>query len=212
MPIRRAASRELLDRICRAAAELIVEKGFECTTLTEVGRAVGLAKSGLYHHIQSKEDLLYQVMRHGLSRLDEGVIAPTRAITDPAERLRAIANRYGEFILGSRDGSGVGPQLTTLIHESKGLSPEHLREVARSRLYFYKYVAATMQELMNQGRFAQVDPTVAAMSFFGAMVWLARWYRPGGRLSREAVIADVVEMTVNRLILPAHRSQGVRIG
>ncbi|MBX9601555.1 MAG: TetR/AcrR family transcriptional regulator [Bryobacteraceae bacterium] len=200
MPARRPASRRMLDSIYRAAADLIVEKGFEATTLAEVGSAVGLAKSGVYHHIKSKQDLLYDIMRHGMARLEQDVIEPARAVADPADRLRLLAERYAEFILGAEDGSGLGPRVTTLVHESRGLSPARKREIERARWRYYRFVRGAMQELADQGRFAEVNPTVAAMSFFGAMVWLAQWYRPGGELSRRQVIDSMVEMTAGLLI------------
>lgn len=191
-PVRRPASQRMLDSIYRAAAELIVRKGYEATTLAEVGRAVGLAKSGLYHHIRSKEDLLYQIIRHGMVRLEEQVIVPARAVADPAARLELLTRNYAEFILGGEDGSGVGPQVTTLVHESRGLSPARQRDASSVRWGFYRFVRGTIQELIDQGRFAPIDASVATMNFFGAMVWLAQWYVPGGRLSRQQIIEDMV--------------------
>lgn len=211
-PARRPASRRMLDSIYRAAADLIVEKGFEATTLAEVGNAVGLAKSGVYHHIKSKEDLLYDIMRHGMARLEQDVIEPARAVTDPADRLRLLAQRYAEFILGAEDGTGLGPRVTTLVHESRGLSPARKREIEQARWRYYRFIRATMQELADQGRFAPVHPTVAAMSFFGAMVWLAQWYRPGGDLTRQEVIGSMVEMTAGQLIRPRRTAAKSKAG
>ncbi len=191
-PARRPASQRMLDSIYNAAAELIVRKGYQATTLTEVAQAVGLAKSGIYHHIRSKEDLLYEIVRHGMDRLTEQVIAPARATPDPAERLAVLARQYAGFVVGAEDGSGVGPQVTTLVHESRELSPARQREAAAARWNFYRFVRATIQELIDHGRYAPIDASVAAMNFFGAMVWLAQWYRPGGRLSRQEVIENMV--------------------
>lgn len=191
-PARRPASERMLDRLCKAAAELIVRKGYEATTLTEVAEAVGLAKSGLYHHVRSKEELLHLIIRRGMADLEDRVISPARSIADPAARLAFLARSYAGFVLGTEDGSGTAPQVTTLVHESRGLSPARQTEAMAARWEFYRFVRRTFAELIAQGRYAKIDASVATMNFFGAMVWLAQWYRPGGRLSREEVIEDMV--------------------
>lgn len=45
----------------RTAARLFAAKGFHATSMSELERAVGLGRGALYHHISSKQQLLYDL-------------------------------------------------------------------------------------------------------------------------------------------------------
>ena len=69
--------------ICRTAAQIIRERGFEATSLSEIASALGISKSGLYHYTNSKHALLFEIMMFGLDQIEAEVVAPVRGITDP---------------------------------------------------------------------------------------------------------------------------------
>src|SRR5215471_7143191 len=77
-------------RMCRTAAQLFRDRGYDATSVSDVARALGLTKAGLYHHFESKEALLFEIMMYGLDRVRDDVIIPARTIRDPEERLRAM--------------------------------------------------------------------------------------------------------------------------
>jgi AcrR family transcriptional regulator len=45
----------------RIAAELFARQGYHATTVAEIGAAAGLGKGALYHHIGSKQQLLFAI-------------------------------------------------------------------------------------------------------------------------------------------------------
>src|SRR5215212_765647 len=47
--------------LTRAAARLFAERGYAGTSLGDLAKALGMQKASLYHHIASKEDLLWDV-------------------------------------------------------------------------------------------------------------------------------------------------------
>ena len=55
------------------------------------------------------------------------------------------------------------------------------------------------------GRLHDVDPTVAAYSVLGMVLWLPRWFRQGGRLDQEAVANAIAEFALGGLLAPARR-------
>ncbi len=44
--------------LLRIALDLFIEKGYENTTITEIMKAAGLTKAGMYHYFSSKEEML----------------------------------------------------------------------------------------------------------------------------------------------------------
>src|SRR5262245_57355917 len=87
-----------LAEIYRAAAQIICEKGYDATSMNDIAEAVGITKSGLYHHISGKRDLLFRIMSFGMDSLDEQVIHPGRAIADAEQRLRTIISNHVQLI------------------------------------------------------------------------------------------------------------------
>src|SRR5437762_7179344 len=53
------------DEVTRTAARLFAERGYHGTSLADVAEAVGMQKASLYHHIETKEDLLWEVASAG---------------------------------------------------------------------------------------------------------------------------------------------------
>jgi AcrR family transcriptional regulator len=49
------------ERIMCVAAELFASKGYHATGISELSEAVGMGRGALYHHISSKEDLLFEI-------------------------------------------------------------------------------------------------------------------------------------------------------
>src|SRR5262249_13305154 len=51
--------------LTRTAARLFAEKGYHGTSIGELAQAMGVQKGSLYAHIETKEDLLWEVAREG---------------------------------------------------------------------------------------------------------------------------------------------------
>ena len=73
-----------------AAAELMVEKGYAGTSIGAIAQSVGMTKAALHHHISSKQDLLYQILKHAMDEHERIVRTPVRLVEDPEERLRQL--------------------------------------------------------------------------------------------------------------------------
>ena len=83
--------------ICRTAAQIFRDRGYDATSVSDVARALGMTKAGLYHYFDSKEALLFEIMTYGLERVRDEVVLPVRAIADPEERLRQIVLRHARI-------------------------------------------------------------------------------------------------------------------
>src|ERR671932_2875880 len=51
--------------LTRQAARLFAQKGYHGTSIGDLAEALGVQKASLYHHVASKQDLLYATMREG---------------------------------------------------------------------------------------------------------------------------------------------------
>src|SRR5215211_5376570 len=93
---RRAASQADTRRaaMMRTAAQLFRDRGFDATSVSDIARSLGLTKAGLYHHFESKEALLFEIMMFGLDKVRDDVLVHVRTIRDPEARLRELIVRH----------------------------------------------------------------------------------------------------------------------
>jgi AcrR family transcriptional regulator len=85
----------LQQRLAAAAVELFYRQGALATSVRQITEACGLTPGALYNHFESKDQLLYVVVRDIHLRL-ESVLAEARAAVagDPVAELSAIVGVY----------------------------------------------------------------------------------------------------------------------
>jgi TetR/AcrR family transcriptional regulator, cholesterol catabolism regulator len=184
--------------ICRAAARIFRQRGFDATSVSDIARALKMTKAGLYHYFTSKEELLLEIMMFGLDNVRDEVIIPARAIRDPEERLRQIVIRHAQI---TTRAEGAVSQLDEL----RALPPVAQRRVKELQRKYFDLVRDTLRELKAERRLRDVDLTVAAFSTIGMILWLPRWFRQGGRLNNEQAAAEIARLALAGVLAPKAR-------
>jgi AcrR family transcriptional regulator len=203
--VARAAPPPRRVEICRTAAEIFRDRGYDATSVSDIARALGMTKAGLYHYFDSKEALLFEIMVYGLERVRDDVVVPVRKIRDPEERLRQIVMRHARI---ATDGNGA---VAHLGDEIRALPPAARRQVEERMRFYVDLLRRTLQELKAAGRLRAVDPTVAAFSVLGMILWLPRWFRQNGRLSQERVAHEIAELAMAALVMPRRASRNLKV-
>lgn len=185
-----------LGEIYRTAAEIIFKQGFDATSMNDIAEAVGMTKAGIYHYIPGKKDLLFTLMSYAMDHLDAEVIEPAQEIPDAETRLRHIINSHVLLITGKggKEGNGL---LSILTDELAGLTRTHRRKIVERKRVYLNLVRATLDELKATGKLKDIDTTVGAFSIFGTVMWLARWYQPGGRLTGAKIADEIIGIAMN---------------
>jgi len=183
--------------ICRTAAQIFRDRGFDATSVSDVARSLGLTKAGLYHYYDSKEALLFEIMSFGLDRVRDEVVIPVRAIRDPAERLKELIVRHARITTRAQGA------VAHLGDEIRALPPASRRQLEERMRIYFDLVRDTLGELKSAGRLRRIDLTVAAFSVLGMILWLPRWFRQDGRLTQEQVANDMATLAISGLILPS---------
>ena len=95
-PKKMAISKE--QEIITVAARLFKEKGYRATTLEDIAAAVGMLKGSLYYYIQSKEELLYIVVREPVRQ----IYSKLEEIVNSDARIKANVRIYVSGGVGGR--------------------------------------------------------------------------------------------------------------
>jgi AcrR family transcriptional regulator len=184
--------------ILRTAARLFQQRGYDATSMNDVAAALKLSKGGLYHHFQSKDEILFEIMNHAMEITQERVLNPVRGIADPEERLRALIRLHIEVVLSPRDR-----EITVMLHENHPLPPA-LRKRINSRkkdyIHFLENLMAEVQEKVQKGAQhsrqvgAKVSPRAAAFALLGMINWIYQWYKPEGELQAQNLIPQFTDL------------------
>ena len=177
--------REILEH----AARLIFQHGYEATSMQEIAESCGLTKAGLYHHIKTKEALLLAIMHYGMDLFEEMVVNKVVDIADPLARLRECMAR--NIALVTHDSS---KEVTIILHEHQTLTGEAQREINARKKKYVRFLEAAFQQAIERKQIRSVNPTIAAFSFLGSVLWTYKWYRPGGRLNPAQVANGMIDV------------------
>ena len=165
------------EEILEAAAQIIRVKGFHATSMQDIAEAVDLRKASLYYHVNSKQeilaDLLDQALDALISRIEE-VIAQDVLID---EKFRLAMRSYLNHMSENLDLSSV------LLLEHRSLEEQYQSQHLPRRDKYEALWCQIIEEGMAEGVFNQYDPKVAVKVVLGVANWTVMWLNPDGRLS-----------------------------
>jgi len=168
-----------IDKLVAAAAKLFREQGYAATTTRQLSSDLGIQRASLYHHIDSKEDLLYEVSSRSLDRI---VAAGRRAVATalPEHQLRDLITAHLDVALRDQDLHA------TMLIELKHLSVERRRRVVEKRDQYETIVRELISDEQRAGR-VRTDVTAQdlTLALLNLLNWTIFWYRPGGPSTRE---------------------------
>jgi len=184
--------------ILRTAARLFQQRGYDATSMNDVAAALKLSKGGLYHHFQSKDEILFEIMNHAMEITQERVLNPVRAIADPAERLRALIRLHIEVVLSPRDR-----EITVMLHENHPLPPALRKRINTRKKEYVHFVESLMAEVQKDAvkqpqragkTSGAVSPRAAAFALLGMVNWIYQWYKPEGDLQTHNLVPQFTEL------------------
>jgi AcrR family transcriptional regulator len=166
-------------RILGTAAALFRTKGYAQSTTRELAGMIGLKKASLYHYVQSKEDLLYEISLESLQQIDRDVAAAIAA-SAPGDILGDLIKAHICSALGNRDHHAV------MLSELRSLSEPRRQEVIRSRDAY----EARVRGVISQGQAehllrSDIDPKYMTLALLNLLNWTIFWYQLGGPMEPE---------------------------
>ena len=90
-------------RILLSAAQLFLEHGYAETSLRTIADAVDMRPASIYHHFDSKDALLGEILEIGMDAVMNAFTAAERTVLDaqPAERLTAHVSAHLEALFAN---------------------------------------------------------------------------------------------------------------
>jgi AcrR family transcriptional regulator len=196
-----AMARETLidsrQEILRTAARLFQQRGYDATSMNDVAASLKLSKGGLYHHFQSKDEILFEIMNHAMDITEERVLGPVRGVATPEERLRTLIRLHIEVVLSPRDR-----EITVMLHENHPLPPALRKRINTRKKEYVHFLENLIGEVQRSRRAsARVSPRAAAFALLGMINWIYQWYKPEGELQVQNLVPQFTDLVFGGLLM-----------
>jgi TetR/AcrR family transcriptional regulator, cholesterol catabolism regulator len=167
---------ELLAVACR----IFAKKGFDGASLQDIADEFGVLKGSLFHYIQSKDDLLYEIIESVYAGAQTAVWANAVQDGPAVERLRRVIIAYVDYISHHLD------EVTVWLHDFKALPEPQRESIRRYEERDRRQLLELIDRAQREGGIrSDVDPSLASLALLGSMNWVHRWFRPRGLTARE---------------------------
>lgn len=177
-------------QVLAIAVALFNEQGYDATSVADVAARLGLTKSALYHHFDSKEQLLALALDEALGGLEGVLELPEARSGTASERLAAVLHGAVGVLVERL------PYVTLLLRV-RGNSDVERAALERRRAFDHR-VTALVEEAQREGLVRDdLDGAVATRLVFGMVNSIVEWYRPGGPVDAERLAHDVVAVALD---------------
>jgi AcrR family transcriptional regulator len=172
-----------MEAIRKAGLRLIFEHGYEAMSLRQLAAEVGIQAGSLYNHISTKQELLFDLIQDHINELLRQLDRALDGKEEPVEKLRAFVTFHVTYHMTRKR------EVFIANSELRSLEPKNYEAIVAMRGAYEERLAEILTQGTEEGVFEVVDVQVATFGIISLLTGLCGWYRPGGRLTREAIIA-----------------------
>ncbi len=160
------------DELLEVVAREFLARGYDATSMDDLGRATGLTKSTFYHHVASKEELLRLAVARAVDALFAVLDEPPATVGRAVDRLEHVLRRSADVLVE------LLPYVTLLLRVRGNTEAE--RWALSRRREFDTRLSALVQSAIDEDDIrADLDPRLVTRLLFGMVNSLIEWYRPG---------------------------------
>lgn len=157
-------AKDTKERILSAALELFSRKGYEGTNILDITTSVGIVKSGIYKHFESKEEIWDALLDQMIAYYDDhfGSAEHLPPVPDSLEGLVAMTMRMVDFTIHDEKVMMTRKLLTIeQFHDerAKKLATKHFL-TGLTEMFTH-----VISDMMDQGLLKQDDPAMLAFAY-----------------------------------------------
>ncbi|WP_198602190.1 TetR/AcrR family transcriptional regulator [Rhodococcus opacus] len=180
--------------ILAAATVLFSRQGYHATGVAELSEAVGLGAGALYHHMGSKEELLYDVCAPAIRAVLDFGPELLAMNANAEEKIRLLARRHMRNVHERQLELRIALREVDSLTGQRGHDMQELRD-ATENLW-----EDIIDQGVESGELSNVTPLFVKF-LLGALNYTVIWYDRDGALSPDEIADQVVEMVLTN---PAH--------
>ncbi len=167
--------------ILRSAAAVLVEKGYQGTTMEEISAKLLMTKGSMYYYFKNKDDLLYQCHLMIMEICLDGIEKVVDSDCNPIEKLKRAIKEH--ILLATSEKA----MFMALAKPNHNFSKEQLQEVLELRKSYSHYFDRIINEGIDKQVFDRLDIKMVRLIILGALNWIQEWYDQSGPQTAEEI-------------------------
>jgi AcrR family transcriptional regulator len=169
-PVGYSHSMSTKQRLSAHAARLFAERGYHGTSVSDLAAALGIHKSSVYGHIDTKEDLLAEIALAGAAAFHAALDGVSNQ-AGPRDRLRDAFRGHLEVVQQQLDVA------TIWLQEWRFLTGDVREEFLRQRHAYEWRISNLIQEAVAAGELREdLDVRYAMLLFLSVANWTYTWF------------------------------------
>jgi AcrR family transcriptional regulator len=173
-----------------AALELFAAHGYRATTMADIGAALGIRGPSLYKHVQSKQDLLAEIMVDTITTLIANQRSARRAGGDIVVQVRRMVEAHVRFHTTHREQAFVGNR------EIGNLEDPHRDKVLRLRRSYEQGLRQAIAEGIRCAAFTVEHPRLASYAVLDMGIGVATWFSADGPYSADQIAYTYADFAI----------------
>jgi AcrR family transcriptional regulator len=174
------------EEIIDAAVRLWAKRGYDATGIADVCTEANIGKGALYHHVGSKEDILFEIH----NRFVDPMLSYGRELLvadmSSSEAITALGHRLIQTIATHSDECAI------FIREYIALSSDRFETVRAKRREFSRIVSELIRRGIDAGELDDIPVDLATHAFLALHNHVYAWLRTDGTFTPDDV-ADVFD-------------------
>lgn len=174
------------DQLLTIAAELFARKGFKNTTVRDIADGAGILSGSLYHHFDSKESMVDEILR---SFQDELFASYDEVLNSDA----SARHKLEEVVRLSFEAINDHPHAVAIFQNEAGYLGgfDRFDYLAKRNQQSRDIWIGLLRDGVRSGELREDLDIELVYRFIRDTVWVAvRWYRPGGQFGHDTVAAQ----------------------
>ncbi len=177
------------ERLLEVAAQVFSEQGYRGSSMQDLADGLGILKGSIYAHIESKEDLLFEIVDRGADRFINRLRAVASEDAPAPTKLRSALQAHVETVAEHMEAA------TVFLNDWKFLSAKRRRLIVAKRNQYQALIRQIVDEGIRAGEFRKgLDPKFATLFVLSSANWVYQWYDPKGHMSPREIANQFSEM------------------
>jgi TetR/AcrR family transcriptional regulator, cholesterol catabolism regulator len=174
---------ERREHLVRLAAELFAEKGYQATTVRNIADEAGILSGSLYHHFDSKESIVDEILSSFFDELNAANKAVLERDGDPRTVLTELVRNCFRTLVPHRAAVMVMQNDWNYLRQFDRFDYLARAEEETERLW-----VGQIKRGQETGQFRDDIDARLTYRMIRDTIWVAvRWFQPAGRLDAEGV-------------------------
>jgi len=189
-----AANASRREIILQEAAHLFREKGYPAANLRELARRAGIQGGSIYHHFNSKQEILFELMDHTMNDMLVRLTERLGDANSPLEKLRRTVLFHIEYFV-------TGPDQTYITDdELRNLEPQNYLKVVAKRDRYQRMVEDILAAGKREQGWRLEEPKLYTRALLKMCSGVATWFKPEGELTIAQIADAYADLLCNGLL------------